>query len=463
MVPKVTNLCRLCAEPCPPETVNHSIENSEVRSKLETVFNFELAIEEPLPKLVCPECLSKVTKWYSYHETVHFNQSQLKKLISAEEPQPMPQDNESLGDDRLDVDGNESDSTDSSEESVRKKPKRATTTAKRKYTKRSPLEKSKPKDEKRIKQTEEENRKIQEFFTITCEFCSDTFDTFYRLQLHTRRDHNARASIKCCNLVLYRKYKIIEHIDSHLNPNRFHCDVCNRSYKNRYYLELHNLKKHSDSEKPFKCDKCPQSFPKEFLLKAHLPTHIQAECPLCHKMVANAFTLRSHMDIMHGDKTKLICETCGEQFRTKLGMERHIKRHQGVNPVGRVQCHICNKWVSGNPRNLNNHIKIVHSEEDLSVRCDICQQMYPHERALYNHKRLVHTEGKFECEFCGKKFKSKISLKEHRASHTGQPLYSCNVCGMTTNSNANLYTHKKSKHPEEWLEAKKKAIQLAYG
>lgn len=309
---------------------------------------------------------------------------------------------------------------------------------------------------------EEENKKIQEFFKITCEFCSESFDAFYRLQLHTRRVHNARASIKCCNRVMYKKCKIIEHIDSHLNPDRFHCDVCNKSYNSRYYLELHNLKKHSDNEKPFKCDKCKHCFPKEFLLKAHLLTHIQAECPICHKMLASSLTLRSHMALMHGDKTKLICETCGEEFRTKLGMERHVKKHQGLNPIERVQCHICSKWVNGNP-NLKAHIKTVHNKEDQRVPCDICQQIYPNVRALGNHKRRVHIEEKFECEFCGKKFKRKIYLKEHRASHTGQSLYSCNVCGMTTNSNANLYSHKKSKHPDEWMEAKKKAIQLAYG
>lgn len=223
------------------------------------------------------------------------------------------------------------------------------------------------------------------------------------------------------------------------------------------------MKSHSRlEEKPFKCDKCKRSFPKEFLLKAHLQTHVQAECTICHRMMASAFTLRCHMEIVHGERKNLICETCGEEFRTKLGMERHILKHQGLVSIEKVQCHICSKWVSGH-QNLKIHVKTMHSEQKEPVTCDICNQNYPNERAMASHKRRVHVEEKFECEFCGKKFKRKIYLKEHRASHTGQSLYSCDVCGMTTNSNGNLYAHKKSKHPEQWLEAKKKAIELAYG
>lgn len=477
MATKVKQLCRLCAEPCSEHAIQHSIEDPGVRCKLETVFNFKVPTEDLLPEVVCPECFSKVSEWYSYHETVRTNQSQLMSIATVETLQvefemgcikveEMDNENcqaEEVADTEADIikDEEEEDrsslSESSEEEPLRKRPKRV----KRKYKKRATLDKPKP-DGKKNEQLEQDNKKIREFFKITCEFCSESFDAFYRLQVHTRRAHSARASIKCCNRVMYKKCRIIEHIDSHLNPDRFHCDVCNKSYNSRYYLELHNLKKHSDEEKPFKCDKCNNRFPKEFLLKAHVLTHIQAECPVCHKMMASSLTLRSHMALMHGDKTKLICETCGEEFRTKLGMERHVKKHMGLNPIERVQCPICRKWVNGNP-NLKAHIKTVHNEEDQRIPCDVCQQIYPNARAMTNHKRRVHIEEKFECEFCGKKFKRKIYLKEHRASHTGQSLYSCSVCGMTTNSNANLYSHKKSKHPEEWMEAKKKAIQLAYG
>lgn len=474
-------LCRLCMEPCSMDVRTcRSIQDPELHCKLTSVFLFELPIENSLPNVVCSDCVHKVSDWYSYHETVQLNQHQLKEAaIRKEEPKSeitlesvkleIHDDNyqdeqDPVASEEVDEEIKQEDDynvdSDSSESSEEPAPKRT----KRKYTKRSALdvEKKKP-DEARIQRTKEENIKIREFFKLTCEVCSETFDELYRLQQHTQKKHNVRASIKCCNRVMYKKCRIIEHIDAHVNPNQFHCELCNKSYKTKYYLDLHNVKSHSSSEeKPFKCEKCHRSFPKAFLLRAHLQTHVQAECTICHKLLASAFTLRCHMEIMHGERASLVCETCGQEFRTKLGLERHILRHQGVVTIERVQCHICSKWVSGR-QNLKTHVNIMHSEKNKPVTCNICKHTYPNVRAMASHKRRVHVEEKFECEFCGKKFKRKIYLKEHRASHTGQILYSCDVCGMTTNSNGNLYSHKKSKHPEQWMEAKKKAIELAYG
>ncbi|XP_055625545.1 transcription factor grauzone-like [Toxorhynchites rutilus septentrionalis] len=489
---QIKEICRLCLDPSEKSGCN-SIKDLTMRSKLQTVFKFELPEKQSFPCEICQVCSSKVDEFHSFHETVRLNQDQLKATpVNVSVPQYVDikqelspcaasQNDESLASNASDSNEENDmivevgmlptqedlkDELSESEEDEdrrplrRKRKQRAAklkTFAKMKQARKNDLHKDK--NEK----VSEDNKKIQEFFTISCEFCSEEFDSFDRLQKHTRKSHNSRGSLTCCNRVFYKKCKIIEHIDSHLNPNQFHCGLCNKSYSNKYYLDLHNLRKHCiNEEKPYKCEKCGQGFPKEWLLKAHFNTHIQAECTICHKVLASASTLKIHMVNMHSGDSKHICDTCGQEFRTKLGMERHIKQHMGINPIERIQCHICSKWVNGKP-NLKIHVKTVHSEENQTVTCDVCNQIYPNIRALSSHKRRVHVEEKFECEFCGKKFKRSIYLKEHRASHTGQSLYSCDVCGMTTNSNANLYSHKKSKHPEEWLEARKKAMANAYG
>ncbi|XP_055624727.1 transcription factor grauzone-like [Toxorhynchites rutilus septentrionalis] len=475
---QIKEICRLCLDPSEKSSCS-SINDLAIRSKLQTVFKFELPEEEFFPCEICHECSSKVDEFHSFHETVRLNQDQLKAAPAdlnalqyveiKQEPSPCAanQDDGSVASQNdIKDEPSDSDEEDDRKPLRRKRKQRASaakTVTKMKQARKNDLEKDK------YEKVAEENKKIQEFLTISCKFCSEEFDSFDRLQRHTRKSHSSRGSITCCNRVFYKKCKIIEHIDSHLNPNQFHCGLCNKSYSNKYYLDLHNLRKHCiNEEKPYKCEKCGQGFPKEWLLKVHYNTHIQAECTICHKVLANASTLKIHMvnmhsgDSKHSGHSKHICDTCGQEFRTKLGMERHIKQHMGINTIERVQCHICSKWVNGKP-NLKIHVKTVHSEENQTVTCNVCNQIYPNSRALSRHKSRVHVEEKFECEFCGKKFKRSIFLKEHRASHTGESLYFCDVCGMTTNSNANLYSHKKSKHPDEWLEARKKAMANAYG
>ncbi|XP_058832121.1 transcription factor grauzone-like [Topomyia yanbarensis] len=475
------SICRLCLGTC-LESDSISVNDAELQLKFQIVFKFEFSDEECFPRSVCPLCSSKVVDYHFFHEMVRTNQAQLK-ILSDQVTQQSSSDDIKIEfsldsfDHQSDISSKsysppvDRDSENFASTPDVKKEDELLNVRKRKRKRKVEtntteaieiLENAEHTEEK-ARMLEDENRKIQEFFTLNCESCPESFDSFYRLQRHTRKIHNARGSIKCCNRVFYKKCKILAHINSHLNPRQFHCDICNKNYNDRYYLNLHQLRTHNNGkEKAFKCDKCAQAFHKKYLLKAHLSTHIQMECSICHKILASASTLRSHMINMHGEDTKLICDSCGQEFRTKLAMERHIKRHMGIDPIERVQCDICSKWVNGKP-NLKIHIKTVHSEEKQTVSCDLCQQIYPNMRALSTHKRRVHVEERFECEFCGKKFKRKIYWKEHRASHTGQTLYSCDVCGMTTNSNANLYSHKKSKHPDEWMEARKKALAAAYG
>ncbi|KAL1375876.1 hypothetical protein pipiens_017227 [Culex pipiens pipiens] len=445
---QIQEMCRICLHLKLEPDDTAAITDDEFQAKIQTVFSFELPADEPMPCRMCRSCCVKINEFYAFHEAVRSSQVQLQLMLSSgvgEEDVKQEQADSDLEEAKFDPEIKQEASESDSEDDRPLKGRQG---------KVGKGEKS--------KKLEDENRQIKEFFKLGCESCSECFESFDRLQRHTRKAHDARASIKCCNRVFYKKCKILEHINSHIDPNQFHCDVCNKSYNSKYYLDLHNLKMHSDDALPFKCEKCGRGFPKEYLLKSHLETHVQVVCSVCNKTLASSATLRSHMANMHNGGTKHICDTCGQEFRTKLAMDRHIKQHLGINPIERVQCHICSKWVNGKS-NLKIHIRTVHNEDNQSVACEVCHQMYPNERALSSHRRRVHVEEKFECEFCGKKFKRSIYLKEHRASHTGQALYSCDVCGMTTNSNANLYSHKKNKHPEQWLEAKKKAMTAAYG
>uniref|UniRef100_A0AAG5DEF3 Transcription factor grauzone n=1 Tax=Anopheles atroparvus TaxID=41427 RepID=A0AAG5DEF3_ANOAO len=300
----------------------------------------------------------------------------------------------------------------------------------------------------------EDDRRILEFFKFECELCAASLENLACLQVHYRREHSMKGYIRCCDKQFYRRFQLLDHIAAH--EGTIKCKICQKRYKSSRYLALHMMKSHSrEEDRPFKCDKCHQSFHKEHLLKAHLANHLSEKCPICEKVVSSKYALKTHVTHMHGSDGNQICDVCGKEFRTKQAMERHINEHLGVEVIQKVQCHVCQRWFHGK-YNLRKHIRFMHIEDGQVFRCDICQHESPNSRALLDHKKRVHVEERFECEFCGKRFKRKLYLREHIASHTGKPLYSCEVCGATFNSNANCYNHRKSKHPVEW-EARKQA------
>lgn len=161
---------------------------------------------------------------------------------------------------------------------------------------------------------------------------------------------------------------------------------------------------------------------------------------------------------VHSDERNFICDVCGKDFKSREALTSHSALHTGLKREDGARCEICHTWIS-RKKQLRRHMQEKHQSKEVS--CDICHKVYPNEKSLTTHKGRVHVEDKFECEICGKRFKRPVNLKEHRASHTGQKLYSCEFCGMEMNSNGNLYAHKRNKHPEEWMQAKQRAVKFA--
>uniref|UniRef100_A0A6E8VM44 C2H2-type domain-containing protein n=1 Tax=Anopheles coluzzii TaxID=1518534 RepID=A0A6E8VM44_ANOCL len=133
-----------------------------------------------------------------------------------------------------------------------------------------------------------------------------------------------------------------------------------------------------------------------------------------------------------------------------LALDRHIKQHQGIETIEKLDCPHCGKQLNGK-YNLQKHVRCMHVEAGKSYRCEVCGHFSPNSVALENHKKRVHTGEHFECGECGKRFKQKIYLTEHVAAlHTRKPLYACEFCEATFKSRANYYTHRKTRHRAEW-------------
>ncbi|XP_058830507.1 transcription factor grauzone-like isoform X2 [Topomyia yanbarensis] len=420
--------------------------------QLELLFNQSFEINSLLPKIVCHECVELVDQITKFSRKVRKNQEYLnslevskecnetKKLDSNDEPAVNTIRNH---DDKY---AGESENTRDENEygDIRQSPRKT----------RKSLAKSKRKVDRGNRTKEDEL--IQKYYKFQCDICATDMATYAELLIHFREHHNTSGYIKCCNKKLFRRCRLLDHISKHLDPGTFHCAICDRNYSCKDSLELHNMHQHlTEDKKPFKCSKCSKSFAKDYQLTCHMVLHVKVECPECGKILSNRITLKDHMSKMHidPDQKRLVCDTCGKEFRSKQPFQRHVLLHKGIDQNSRQQCQLCKRWFV-NKLGLKQHIKSQHTEAGESFVCGVCGKVSPNKYALQQHQRVVHPAQQYACEFCEKKFKRAISLKEHRATHNGAPLYSCKFCPQTFFSNANMYTHQKRMHASQWEQSK---------
>ncbi|XP_065086580.1 zinc finger protein 25-like [Ochlerotatus camptorhynchus] len=453
--------CRLCLTPSPEQYT--SIRDSAVHAKLDVVFKFELPLDDSLPNVVCAECSVKVDDFYSFHEAVRTNQVQLKtarmtdvSILVLVEVKGEPLDDEETEE----TYSGECSTTVAAVDQFDKDDDHETTT-------KTDLVQNKDAQGKSSNRMPDDNWRIEQFFNgITCSICSEKFETFGKLKIHSRKAHGQKAGITCCKRKYFKKCYLIEHINSHLDSKHFYCELCKKNYGSKYYLGVHNLQFHANPEElPYQCDICEKKFSMKSILTAHLKRHVQVKCSECDRTMANIQSLKVHMLKMHSEQPREapathVCDVCGQVYHQKQSLERHINlQHLGAKDTDRIQCPVCAKWVYSK-QYLKVHIQNAHSGKNLQVKCDICRNVYANKRALSTHKHKVHAERNLECEVCGKMFKQPKHLKEHRAAHMGQQLYTCTVCGYGSNYNGNLYTHMKNKHPVEHAEAKARGDTL---
>ncbi|XP_058462898.1 zinc finger protein 93-like [Malaya genurostris] len=442
-------ICRFCLNDN-NSTLNISLSDDAIRRKIDVLFTFPLENGSDLPSKICEKCRSKIDEFYTFLEMVRSNEQQLKLRVDevpkdemvkiAKQEQQVTSDTEEHNDTNAVGLEHQELSTKSENDSDHRDEETPLAIRRRKQAK--------------------ENRLIKEYYSLKCNKCQKAFESFRELKRHALEEHDELFTIMCCDRSLRSKHEILRHIQHHLNPNCFQCTICEKSYTNKHNLVMHHSNVHVvDNSKRFKCHLCGVHFRNQSLLSSHRKVHEKWECQICHKALSSKSSLKKHLFGMHESPgEKFVCDSCGKQYNYKSLLNRHINKvHLGVRE-DRVQCYICDIWL--NRGNMKPHMKTVHNGTDTTVACDICNQVYPNRKSMTTHKWRVHVEEKFQCEFCGKKFKRRVTLKEHRASHTGQMLYQCDVCGMATNSNGNLYSHKKSKHPNEWMEAKRKSTAV---
>eukprot|EP01080_Neovahlkampfia_damariscottae_P009590 gene9590-1792_t len=111
------------------------------------------------------------------------------------------------------------------------------------------------------------------------------------------------------------------------NDDLYHCEICEKSYKDRSNLVKH-LRIHT-KEKPFECKICGKEFAHSQSKNDHMNIHKQKkpyQCKLCDKTFGNGSNLRRHMTGVHQQQKKHKCEYCDQKFSQKTNLNSHIKK-----------------------------------------------------------------------------------------------------------------------------------------
>ena len=275
-----------------------------------------------------------------------------------------------------------------------------------------------------------------------CDFCAKTFTEKSSLTKHTKKHKESNESDQ---------------------PLRVGNEV-KEAFCNQNGLSLH---KQSTPEKIPSCKFCSKIFSTHQIMKKHMNTH---KCRICDEIIHKKEELNQHMSNMHSkdcDERQFMCHICGNAFKEKGVLKKHLVIHSGIRNYKceyctksffraeqlkahivthtgerNFVCEICAKtFVYSN--GLSNHIKIVH-DGIRAYKCKVCQKQFTHPTTLKHHMLIHSGERKFQCQECGKKFTEKSALTRHSYIHTGVRKHKCTVCSKSFIQQHHLKTHLKT-------------------
>lgn len=231
---------------------------------------------------------------------------------------------------------------------------------------------------------------------------------------------------------LSNRTKLLDQVKTHLNPDEFKCQQCDKVLKCSRSLNNHFMNCHSDNN-PFQCDHCGICFLKKNQLTAHIKTHAlslyEYPCQYCSKTFNTPYKLTAH-NLSH-EPSKFVCEICSKELQSKFSLAFHVRTvHSEVKSEDRIKCEKCSHFL----KNLESYKKHMrrHKESEQDNICPYCNKNSPNVDALRKHIKFVHESIKnLKCNFCEKRFVRPQEQIEHEATHTGQALYICSFCPKT--------------------------------
>ena len=230
--------------------------------------------------------------------------------------------------------------------------------------------------------------------------------------------------------------------------NKPTCDICGKTFRDKYVMEVHVDSVHKALKKECFCG--------AMISQRYFPLHMknvhnnhpqQFDCPKCNLTFSTFGTFKKHQRF-HEDKTHS-CSICKKVYPNKGRFNRHLQNTHNTKKNQSVKCELCDsEFVS--QASLRIHIRTMHNNE--KFKCNQCDKAYTQNHNLKNHMKIAHTkEGiDFQCQSCSKSFKLKSYLEVHiKNAHNSGTSVKCVICGNILKNAASLTNHIRLSHSKD--------------
>ncbi|XP_039756421.1 zinc finger protein 2 homolog isoform X1 [Pararge aegeria] len=277
-----------------------------------------------------------------------------------------------------------------------------------------------------------------------CEICNTLFPTCKSLKLHKKMHDPIKSRpieppletsegmpasddkylCSTCHKLIPIDYRTI-HQNSHKSNNTMNCDICNKKFHSKEYLDMHMAVHKVDKVVVEKSDKL-----------------LPYDCLYCARKFARPHEKVKHERIHTGEKPHS-CEICGKSFRVSYCLTLHMRTHTGARPYA---CPHCNKRFKAH--SVYNHHLLTHSDVR-AYKCPFCPKAFKTSVQLAGHKNS-HTKP-FSCQHCNRPFASLYAVRVHMEIHTRQNSlkFSCSLCGASYARAFALKDHVKQVHKQD--------------